>query len=250
MNKKVLWGLLILLSSALLFSGELQDTITPDTTAVDTVSIPNVNPSTKTNKSHFSIGYTGSICRTSLQLRKLFAGPMDILAVSYYIGYLNFSYQIDFSKNHKILLGLGFGWLPILNNRVGLSLWLLDGTMIEATEWSISPYQYSLKYWFSKKYFVGIDADYVIAKTKEVNLTDGNSSVITARKCIGGGVSFGWEGENFLNNQKFIPYMFVKVGWANEYWNSSPWDWGDGILEKLEVGLGGIYFGLKYRIGK
>ncbi|MGE3062008.1 MAG: hypothetical protein AB7T10_00005, partial [bacterium] len=238
-----LWELLIVLLSTWLFSDDLQDTITLDSIATDTNSISIINPQTKKEKSHFSIGYTGGICRTGQDLEKYPAEPMDIFAASYYMSYLNFSYQINFSDKHKISLGFGFGWLPILTNRM-LVLWLSDGTMIDATEWSISPYQYSLKYWFSKKYFVGIDVDYVIAKTKEVNLTDGNSSVITARKCIGGGVSFGWEEEErFLDYQRIIPYIFLKVGWANEYWNSSPWDWGD---EKLDVGLCGLYFGLKY----
>ncbi|MGE3062789.1 MAG: hypothetical protein AB7T10_04065, partial [bacterium] len=60
--KKVLCGFLIVLLSTWLFSDDLQDTITPDSITTDTVSISIINPQTKKEKPHFSIGYNLGVC--------------------------------------------------------------------------------------------------------------------------------------------------------------------------------------------
>ena len=268
MNKKVLWGLLILLSSALLFSGELQDTITPDTTAVDTVSIPNVNPSTKTNKPHFSIGYNLGVCYRGNESNNIntysYSGDFRLLpdisndfnSEFYFLHNIEISVKLPF-KTKILETGIGYSFSDVysgMTSELDFETIQINGSFLKDS--TLGRYYHEKLhrvYIFSaldiyKNIMIGAELIYDYTDGEEQYTTSddiyGFSTVVPNVKKIllGGGIYLKiCNTDKDLLNNWFNPYFILKVSGANEIYSDSPYK--ELWPEKLTHWYAGCYLG-------
>ena len=155
-------------------------------------------------------------------------------------------------------LGVGFeyGWWPHLINRVGITLGVPDSgyAYVETTKWAIYYNGIFLNYYPNKLFYCGILLNYFKANAEEVLVLCSIDSIpaysyrinYAQRKCVGGTVYCGLEKHILLNRFELIPFIKLQVGYAKEYHNNSPWDWGS---KNLTIGTSGIFLGMNIRVG-
>ena len=266
MNKKVLWGLLILLLSALLFSDELQDTITSDTTAVDTVSIPNVNPSTKTNKSHFSIGYNLGVCYRGRENSfitgsgdfQLFPDIEDLISSMFY-----FLHSVEFKMNYTFKniqseIGLGMSVAKVNSSfYTGISDSMdFYGTLAGGVD-AFFGYENLYRFYFFDDYrlnqniFIGAELNYGVVRGHEVYFSGDNGGMLKSvynlrRHLLGGGIYIKFITTENSAIKWFKPYSIFRLSGSEEIYSDSPYKelWN----EKLTHWYVGCYVG--FAIGK
>ena len=266
MNKKVLWGLLILLLSALLFSDELQDTITSDTTAVDTVSIPNVNPSTKTNKSHFSIGYNLGVCYRGRENSfitgsgdfQLFPDIEDLISSMFY-----FLHSVEFKMNYTFKniqseIGLGMSVAKVNSSfYTGISDSMdFYGTLAGGVD-AFFGYENLYRFYFFDDYrlnqniFIGAELNYGVVRGHEVYFSGDNGGMLKSvynlrRQLLGGGIFVKFITTENSAIKWFKPYSIFRLSGSEEIYSDSPYKelWN----EKLTHWYVGCYVG--FAIGK
>jgi len=250
MKKWILWGFLILLLSTLLFSDELPDTITADTTAVDSISIPNVNPSTKTDKSHVSIGYNLGVCLKGNDLK---SGDSDniislILGSFYLLNSIELSKSFSYNKK-SFDVGIGFGYTNIQSGSFDTQF---KDTILNnfSSNWAGLLLEKTYKYYlnslirFSSAFNAGLTVNYTQGYGVENYYNNSTFSFELQnirRDFIGTGLFFQWFPFS-LNNKLFLnPYLMLKFEGAKEVNNSSPYEaiWS----KKVNLWFTGVYVG-------
>ena len=197
----------------------------------------------------YEIGYSGGICLNS-----------EALGVYHDIVDNNFTWfnTLDISiilPGKKSSIGLKYGWWPLLKNRWGLDIFYenYDTSIVLRTggNWAIYYNGIFIKYYKTKSFYYGISINHFIANTEEkygltINGVTLDKTAIVQRKCIGAEIFCGLERHILLKKFDIIPFVKLQIGYAKEYHNNSPWEWGNN---KLTISTSGVFAGIKVRFG-
>ncbi|MGE3063816.1 MAG: hypothetical protein AB7T10_09345 [bacterium] len=261
MNKKVLWSLLILLLSTFLFSNELPITITPDSITTDTNSISIINPQTKKEKSHFSIGYNLGVCYRGRE-NSFLTGSGDfqllpdiedlISSMFYFIHSVEFKFDYPF-KNTCSEIGLGMSVAKVNSSfYTGISDSMdFYGTLAGGVD-AFFGYENLYRFYFFNDYqlnqnaFIGAELNYGLVRGHEVYFSGDNGGMLKSvynvrRHLVGGGLFV-----KFLTTENsaikwFKPYSIFRLSGSEEIYSDSPYKelWN----EKLTHWYIGAYVG-------
>ncbi|HAV92389.1 TPA: hypothetical protein DCW38_04325 [candidate division WOR-3 bacterium] len=244
MNKKVLWGLLILLLSALLFSDELQESLSGDT-------LLNIEKDSlyANNKTHFSISYNIGLCSKGNDLSSGISDDIVSLVIGRF--YLINSVELlkSFSYNKKSFdVGIGFGYANIQSGSFDTHF---KDTILNnfSSNWAGLLLGKTYKYYlnslirFSSAFNAGLTVNYSQGYGIE-NYYNNSTSPFELqnirRDFIGTGLFFQWF--PFSLNKLFLnPYLMIKLEGAKEVNSSSPYEavWS----KKVNLWFTGVYVG-------